>query len=360
MEVIYRNDFSIEDVLTYLTQVNPVPDNVFLSESWISSWLASLSTYPTLCLMYEKTSLKGFVFIGVSHKQKFCFRWKRGYLNQLGNMQDDQIWIEHNAIICQPSDTQACLNVLLDTVFSALEIKELIISLATPHFSTLLLKNAYLVEAEACNSYVCKLDNLYTLDDTLKKLSSNSRSQIRRAINRTVKMYGSIEITTATSFEEQSEYLKALGAFHREQWAQTAEGSGFNNPTFNQFHESLNKAKQRVTLTIKVSAGNHTLGFAHYLVNKDKILFYCSGINHQQTDPKCKPGYLLHVYAIHHFANAGFKEYDLLGGDSQYKNTLSNKVYQMYTCVLTSNDIMGQLLRLGKRLLEKTRLIGLS
>ena len=57
-------------------------------------------------------------------------------------------------------------------------------------------------------------------------------------------------------------------------------------------------------------------------------------------DNRLKPGLLSHAMAIQFFSDQGFKEYNFMGGDSQYKRQLSQKSMNLTTVIIKKGSLL--------------------
>lgn len=350
MKVCFRHEFELSEIKNILSEIQAEGNTVFLSEEWIVSWLSTISLRPVVCTFVDEGRYIGLAFIGVATKRKYGISWRVGFLNQLGDIKNDQIWVEHNKIICRQDNLAGCISVLLDTVFDELSISEFVISMADDHTSQEVSKHQSNVLNHATHSsYTADISKKADIESILNTFSRNTRSQIRKAIKFTEKKFGSLSIYSSKSPDERKLLWDELAKLHRIRWCNTPEGSGFDNLRFLEFHLVLMSHAPDSTVTLCLKAGKTSLAYAYYLIHQDSCYFYCSGIDYEPDKQKCKPGYLLHVYAMQYFASMGLTCYDFLGGTSQYKRSLSTNSYKMHSFSLVPNTFKGLFLKLMYR-----------
>lgn len=307
-------------------------DSIFVSQSWLCAWLESLPNAPDCYLFNCNERIVGLAFTG---KQPFHRRIpiiKSCLLNQLGDTRADQHWVEYNTVYCASDMFKECAELLLDTLFKTRRHAEFYISMSHQCSQWLDMAKARSApyDYQTVIGRVTRLTEPYRQVDTLlAKLSKNSRAQMRRSIRQLKAECGDIEVTVASA-DEQDVYFRELGNTHINQWAHTPEGSGFANPIFLAHHQYLFDHYPENVCILKVQAGDMLLGYSYYVISQSTAYFYCAGITPEIPNKHIKPGYMLHIYAMVYFAQRGFKAYDFLGGDAQYKKTLATESYQFH------------------------------
>jgi CelD/BcsL family acetyltransferase involved in cellulose biosynthesis len=332
---------SVEALYTCVFQ-NKALENIFLGYEWISTWLKCALITPELITFTLPCGNQpiGFAFIG-------CIESSLGktfLLNQTGNQQDDQIWIEYNDVICA-SHHQACRDALLSY-------------LANKHkaFKFIGINNIEPWDHKQWREWSLEPSNGYSAasrqasateseGSLVAHFSKNTKSQISRSKRFIAQHYG--ELTLRWLSPEQIEAaLKEMGSLHIKQWGKHDFGSGFSNTRFVDFHRQLmqkgmqendaNTRAARVHLA-KFTAGELTIGYLYFFTLKNKVYFYLSAINYASQDNKYKPGLLMHKLAMQHFDGLGYSSYDFLAGDARYKTSLSNEKYLLHSMQLYVN-----------------------
>ncbi len=320
-------------------------DNFFLSKAWIIQWLEQLDKKPELITFHEKDQLLGFVFIGYTDS----FFGLKAYLNQSGLKQFDQVWIEYNDIICA-NGADICRNKLLDFLSTKRAIFQLHVSNTMHHdWKNKSWKNW---SSEQVEAYETDL----SVEDITQHFSKNTKRQINRSNTFIHKEIGELKVTwlTKQSFADE---MDCFGNYHVEQWGEHEYGSGFNNKNFVDFHTNLliDGLGEYVHL-VKFEIGDATLGYLHFFTLYKRVYFYLSSINYLNDNNKFKPGLVMHKIAMQHFKTLGYKYYDFLAGDAQYKASLSSNNYCLYNHILYSNknrNIPLKLITILKRQFKK-------
>jgi len=157
-------------------------------------------------------------------------------------------------------------------------------------------------------------------------------------------------VEQATTPEEAECFLYELGQLHIKQWGDTHDGSGFQSTFFTNFQRDLLLNHPDFAHIFRVSFGRQTIGYTLNYVSSNSVYFYCSGIDHTIASSKVKPGYVMHCILMSQYAERGYKRYDFLGGDSQYKRSLSDTVVTFHSILLTSSTLKGRFLSLLRKI----------
>ncbi|MCX5744158.1 MAG: GNAT family N-acetyltransferase [Proteobacteria bacterium] len=294
----------------------------FLTWGWIENWLACLprEDTPRLAVIRDGDAVVGAFFLGRRLLWRHHVLPSRGaFVNTTGVENQDELCIEHNAILCAP-----------DRVWSLADVVELI-----PHdwdelflpgidrasIANLTVPDGYrvVIDRETSAPFV-DLERVRATGDYLSLLSANTRSQIRRARRRV----GPLALEVASSVASALAIYDELVALHTVSWHDRDQPGAFVDPWFDHFHRRLiteRFASGEVQL-LRLRAGDATLGCLYNFNANGRVLFYQSGLV-AQVDPVVKPGLLCHAAAIDHAAAAGHACYDLLGGDGRYKLSLA-------------------------------------
>ncbi|MGB3726069.1 MAG: GNAT family N-acetyltransferase [Glaciecola sp.] len=302
----------------------------FLSETWISTWLAHASVKPNLLVFSDVTSNRplGFAFIGCTNN----ILGKHYYLNQTGHISDDQVWVEYNDVISLAHHKQ-CRKALLNYISK--QAKCFKVSLTNTISEQWQSTSFNIWSKMSVGSY-----NLVLRADTpLHTLSKNTKNQVARARKYIEKHYGEITMHKVEDDTLQDDFDQ-LAHLHKYQWETHKDGSGFNNPQFVNFHLQLLKSHSESptqAALYKFSARDHVLGYLYFFTYYKTVYFYLSAINYADRNNKYKPGMVMHTLAIHHFSQLGFTCYDFLAGEARYKASLSDTQSSMYFITLYRN-----------------------
>ncbi len=302
----------------------------FLTWGWIENWLAMLprGEAPALAVIRDAGAITGAFFLGRRRLIRHRVLPSRGaFLNATGVPSRDELSIEHNGILGRGC-TLAQLIELLPGDWDELFLP----GVAQETFAGRELPRGYRVRvASAAPSPFVDLEQVRAKGDYLTLVSSNTRSQIRRARKR----IGVGELEVAGSLEDARAIYDELVALHTASWRARGKPGAFADPWFDRFHRRLIEqrfAHGEIQL-VRLRGGSGTLGCLYNLISSGRVLFYQSGLAAFE-DPVVKPGMLCHAAAIAHCAAGGHRVYDLLGGSGRYKASLATGTLELeWLCV---------------------------
>lgn len=304
---------------------------LFLRWYWIGCWLEAFSPTARLIRVAHcgETVALGLFCIKPRTRHRII-RSQRLYLHQTGIPHQDQIWIEYNGLLAKEEHRAICLRLATEALLKEKHGHEVHLSmlpgsLATPLRQTL----PWARESQRTVGYLRHLGHAREQgDDILAALSPNTRYQIRRSIRGYTARYGEPRIEATRDVDDALAAFHEAGIWHRQRWPD----SGFDNPAFTAFHETLiNRGfDHNNAMLYRVIAGDHPVGVFFYLRSDQCVHFYLQGVA-PESDGKLKPGLMSHALLMQHFMEQGYSHYDFMGGDSQYKQQLADETIEFMT-----------------------------
>lgn len=319
---------SIDALETEWRSVELHADNhVFLSWFWISNWLGVYHPEVKVLRAFAGNKLVGIALITVSAEKRHGFiRARTLRLHQTGIPEEDQIWIEHNAVLVhgsyQDQVDKQWLKFLVEEFPDWDEINLASVSdsrIATMEKSCSLLRSN--IWSVPC--YGVDLQSLRDRGQTyLQSLSRNTRYQI----NRSLRLFSSCDfpsIAQASTAEQALEFFSEAGKLHQQRWGVGRGQSGFANPEFVDFHERFisEGIESGSVELIKIEYTPDLKCYFYNFIYRGRVYFYLSGIP-EVTDSRLKPGLAGHALCIENYLDRGFKYYDFMGGNERYKSNL--------------------------------------
>ncbi len=301
--------------------------NAYLSWSWISAWLTTCAKAPYLLQTYNGSRLVGLGFLSPEYKNiGLGLSVKKLWLHRTGCDRLDQVWIEHNDFLLDTETADETRAAIIDFLQYRSGFDELYIGLCSDKgFDHSVLAAFKPRNVLAMPTYSVELSSYDSKDDYLKSLSKNTRSQITRTQRRVVEKYGELQLTLASTPAEKQEYLRETATYHRQRWAASEFGSGFDNDAFIEFHQHLllNDSSNDVSRLYKLHSAEETFGYIYLLTDADSWKFYLSAIRFDD-DNRIKIGLLFHTLVIEQAIAEGVDLYDFLAGEARYKKSLSH------------------------------------
>lgn len=282
---------------------------------------------------------------------------------ETGDPQFDALTIEHNGLLARrglESDvTDKALAFLLS---NSNDWDELMISGISHQIDTITTS----AQRHGLNQRVIDDKYYYYIDlDALRKnnkeflsaLSSNTRSQVRRAI-RGYETNAPLEMQIAATLPEAFAFFDRLKELHQAYWTEKGQPGAFSSTFKTTFHRRLIETllpEQGIQL-IKISAGDKEIGYLYNFVKEGEVSSYQSGFAYE-ANARLKPGLVSHCLAVEFNIKNGANRYDFLAGDSQYKGSLSTQKDNMLWLALQRNrlkfNVENKLSKLRQWMLSK-------
>lgn len=311
-----------------------VAPSFFLSWDWMGPWLSLVHSPLYVCEIREGDQDVGLAVLGAQQQRHGPLNFQTVYLNQSGNPDEDQVFIEYNDILCEESRRRDVWTAFLEclTTFRT--------HLPEPLKSWALLRlagreahgfehdldcslvtfvqdsqKAYLIDLEMARK---------SSDGYLGSLSANTRQQILRS-RRILAEDETLTFQVAKTAEQVDDWLGRMTVLQSSWFDAKGQSAALSRPFFNAFVRLL----VLETLTsgsvdlVQCSAADQVVGYLLNLKAGGQVYSYQSAFV-QYSDNKIKPGLVCHAMLAEHYALQGMQFYNLLAGDSQYKKSLSN------------------------------------
>ena len=307
---------------------------IFLSWDWMGPWLSLVRSSLYLCEVKRGGEDVGLAVLGFGQKRYGPFGFRTVYLNQSGNSDEDQVFIEYNGLLCAPSDRDDVWASFLDALthsrarlprtlksWSLLRLAGLcgasVDGDAEHRFAT--------VDQDVQNAYLIDLEEARTSPEGyLGSLSANTRRQILRS-RRLLAEEGSLTFHVARAPEQVGEWLGQMTALQSSWFTSKGRAAALTQPFFSAFVKRLivDNLESGSVEFIQCKAIDQTIGYLVNLKTGDRVYSYQSAFA-QYNDNKIKPGLVCHAMLTEHYLQEGLRSYNLLAGDGQYKKSLSN------------------------------------
>ncbi|MDC8830346.1 GNAT family N-acetyltransferase [Alteromonas gilva] len=298
--------------------------NPFLNWDWISSYFRHANCGQLIFIKAELgDELVGAGFVVLQKKRMTV----SAHLNRYGSAVHDQPWVEYNDFLLHKTHAQRARVALVEHCINHLKWDEFIVGASIKQ--ALSVYALFELQNETkwySHTYQTNLAKFSDGNAYLSSLSRNTRYQINRSI-REYEKYGILNVSVAASADEALQWFEEAAPHHITRWKNTDVGSGFTNPLFVEFHHNLIRAafdKGRIDM-IKVSAGPKVISYLYNFKEGKNVYFYLSANVYDEVLVHTKPGLVGHYLTQCHYIAAGITLYDFMGGESQYKRSLSNQ-----------------------------------
>lgn len=324
----------IEDIQKIWMQLlDTCEASYFSSWSWIQNWIETAPDKSRVKLFYvEESGIPVMAFFaGVCTNWRYgIIRCKGVYFNSYGNSTCDRLCTEYNTIL-RASNPKSVVRDLIESM--PVEWDEFRFPNMDRNTFTVneirTLRDRWNLTIEETPTYYVNLKAL--TGDYLESLSRNTRNRIRHAI----KIYdrkGGVKIEVAASIDDALRIFRELAELNNKRFKQRG---AFRSEYFRLFHENLilkSFLKGEIQL-LRFSDGRKLIGCLYAFLWRGKVYQYQSGFTYEEGF-KEKPGLVCHYYAIQLCRKLGFEKYDFLGGDSQYKRSMSTDQDMLITATV--------------------------
>jgi CelD/BcsL family acetyltransferase involved in cellulose biosynthesis len=322
-------------------------NHFFLSWEWMSNWLDTYKISPRIFKFYHGSTLVGLCCL-CPYKSSFnsLFQWKSAFLHKTGEANQDQIWIEYNDVLCIKGYEESGRQALIEFFKKDKHIDELVLGPSPQEYWTD-------INIQPCFQYVSWEQKAYAFKlkpefqdfkILLQQWSKNTRNQIRRSLKLYQEM-GELKIITSDSIETSLQWFEQSAMLHQQRW----DNSGFSNPNFVNFHTNLIRKTGNVDI-LKLTVSDSVLAYLYNFKYKGQVYFYLSAIDYDVTNNKLKPGLTAHALAIQIYSKQGYELYDFMGGESQYKKSLSNLITVQHIIKVQKPKLSLKIIRLLRKL----------
>lgn len=315
----------------------------FQSWGWMGRWLADFGVdlNPVVIRVWLGEQVVGLgVFLPRQIRRRRLFRASAMFLNEYPFDRKNMV-IEYNGLLAARGHEQAvyreAVNFLLEQCPAVDEF----------HFGAIAEESdlAYLRQAvsQPCSllieeTSIARQVNLGKLEPGIPgfvdTLSKNRRNQLRRSLRR-YEESGPVTLQQAQTREEAQEFFAGLKELHTRRRQLRGEGGAFANADWENFHRQLilERFDAGEIQLLRVSNAVITIGFLYNLIWRNQVYVMQTGFC-LPDDSRDQPGYVVHALAIAHNRERGISVYDLMHGDSLYKQILCNESRQLVWAVV--------------------------
>ena len=337
---------------------NDLVNSFFTSLEWCSAWLKTFGEQ----LQPEMYSLR---LLGTERACWILVRrtesWhgipvRRVYVNTAGEDEVDSPCVEYNTVVCHPEFYEDAMQAVWATIRRR-RYDEVVFPVAVPDSAKQFVKAA----GESWpprqgltitpTSYV-DLDSLRNSGKKyLDALSQKARYQVRQSC-KACNPLGDLWLKEAKTQQEAMEILDELADLHGKAWSAKDNPGAFASIRFQQFHRTLIErtfAAGKIQL-IRVAAGDVTIGCLYNFIHEGVVHFYQSGLKYDLAAKNFRPGFVTLALAVQHCLDRGLREFDMMGGDYEYKRSLSTSQRQIMSVSLRGTNWKNRLIDLIRNL----------
>ncbi len=310
----------------------------FTSWTWMGTWLACLDSTHRIKLLQAEHSgrLVGLAVIVVRDARRFgVLPVRTAHLHETGTSDCDAITVEHNGFLLEREREAETGREMADGLLgldSTLDEFRMSAVVRPPGD----VPQGMQLRVSPHPSYFVDLAQITASGkDFLATLKQRQRYLVRKSIKKLTEV-APLRIVEAGSLEEARTTFANLQRLHTAYWQARNDPGAFGTEFQRRFHVQLVESAWPIGAVrlLSVLRGDQVLGCFYFFCHTGWVHYYQSGIDYTLFESTDSPGLAAHACAIEHFRAQGFKVYDFMAGDRQYKRTLATGEITMYWVVL--------------------------
>lgn len=306
----------------------------FTTWNFIGPLLHLTTRPPKVFIARQAGDIVGLALIARKSRGTLLGRVEGVSLNQTSCPDEDLVYIEFNDVLCPEALRRDVLEALANNL-RALSPPWAELHLAGVSGPDLpdIAASFGLREAECKTSPAPYVDLAKVQEEGyLALLGRNTRSQISRARRLFEQELGPLTLQEVRGEAEIRSALMQLRDWQITKFAATGTRSSLQSRFFMKFVTALlleQSAADTKAELLHVDAGDTPLGLLINFCHRGTVANYQCAFAPFPDDNKLKPGHVSHALAVDHYSANGHQIYHFLGGDQQYKKSLSTDTDQM-------------------------------
>lgn len=184
---------------------------------------------------------------------------------------------------------------------------------------------------DSLSTWITPLQDATDVGAIISRLRAGRRSKIARSF-REYERNGKLQASAASTVEQAIHDFRSMGDLHTRRWNLAGLPGSFANHEWVRFHEDVirtGKPRNEVQI-VHVQCGTRTIGYTYNFLWRGSVLMLQSGFTKEHSN-HLRPGYVSHILAMELNARLGYKSYDFLAGDADYKSVLAYPGEQLVT-----------------------------
>jgi CelD/BcsL family acetyltransferase involved in cellulose biosynthesis len=293
----------------------------FLGWTWTGAWLDSYGVTPELLVVTDADGADvALALVGHAMRPRLLGRTATLSLNQSGDPSIDRPYVEYNGLLVAHGLEEEANAAAAMALSRRRDWRLLRLSGIAPDSPLLAMSARRRIPVDSAPVYQVDLDAVRAADgDYLSLLSSNTRSQIRRAMK---DHGGPLPDISVGGLDDIGPWLEEMAALNMGRHADNAwDDAGFRAFVATIAGRGLTSGAVEL---LRFSDAGGPVGLLVNFIHGGVAMNYQSAFAQPRT-AKDKPGLLCHAAAVGHYAARNLSLYSLLAGKDRYKQSLSTR-----------------------------------
>jgi len=320
----------------------------FLSPAWTEAVVASAPRRKKFAAVRVFDDLRGVYAMAFASAPpgRFGSLIRDARMHETGVEAIDRVYIEYNDILVARSAPDGARDAAVAALLDGLpEADQFVFRNATPELTASVecaadARNLETVFVNRQPTFAIDLSKAGD-DGVMEGFSSSLRSKIRRSLRR-YEERGAVSLTRPEGGAQKAVAWTELMRLHAQTWSRRGKRGVFNERAFCGFHERLIEKNPDSVDFVRLAAGEETIGVLYNYVERDRAYNYQSGFKYE-TDNQLAPGFVCHALAAEAYRSAGYRVYDLMGGEADYKRRLGEEGEMLTTISVTRRNLRSQI-----------------
>lgn len=293
----------------------------FLGWTWTGAWLDSYGVTPELLVVTDADGADAaLALVGHAMRPRLLGRTATLSLNQSGDPSIDRPYVEYNGLLVARGLEKEAGAAAVMALSRRRDWRLLRLSGIAPDSPLLAISTRRRIPVDSAPVYQIDLDAVRAADgDYLSLLSSNTRSQIRRAMK---DHGGPLPGISVGGLDDIGPWLEEMAALNMGRHADNAwDDAGFRAFVATIAGRGLTSGAVEL---LRFTDTGGPVGLLVNFIHGGVAMNYQSAFAQPRT-AKDKPGLLCHAAAVGYYAARNLSLYSLLAGKDRYKQSLSTR-----------------------------------
>jgi CelD/BcsL family acetyltransferase involved in cellulose biosynthesis len=270
------------------------------------------------------------------------FAWRSLHLGTAGERDADSVCVEYNRVLADPDHRAGFAAALLEALEADPDWDELALDGFVPDDAAPFLQAA---PAFAVERRLCRVMDLRGAGKSDEEILSRFSPSARKRVRNNLRDYGSVRAEWPDRPAEALGIFEEMAALHQKRWNEAGKPGAFASPRFTAFHREIVErlVPKRRAFLFRARTETGTIGCLYGFIENQRVFIYQLGMA-ASSGKGTSPGLAAHLCCMKSCAERGIVEYNLMAGDSRYKQELSNSSEELLWATLRRPRLVFRLI----------------